>query len=213
MVRKPQERSEVNARRERVYKLWCRGWPEVRIAEKEGVHKSQICRDITARRKEINCCKEGSAERDAAARDRAIGTYEEVIAEAFTEWERSKKDKERQRSKVRQKAGKAKAPKSGKASPALPLDETTEAEQATEGRLGDPQYLRAAITAQQRIDEINGLVKQRHEHFGEVKVTHSTDPSQMTEDEIDARLAEIRAERGDAAAAGEKAATSSPQVP
>lgn len=138
MARKKQERATANSRRERVWKQWVRGKSETEIAAAEGVVVSTICRDLQARREQIREHEAASADKAVAQRDRAIGTYQEAIAEAWSEWERSKLDKKRQRHKAKQ-GGEG--------------ETSSEAEETTEGRLGDPQYLRTIIQAQARIDE------------------------------------------------------------
>lgn len=144
MAKQRSEKSQVTERRQRVFKLWCRGWSVVRLAEKEGVNPSQISRDLAARREAIRQHKADEAERDAQERDRAIGTYEEVIQEAFEQWERSKQDKGRQ--KQQQTGG------TGGAAAAKVISEVI-----SEGRLGDPQYLRTVIEARKRIDKLAGI--------------------------------------------------------
>lgn len=151
MARERQEWAAVNARRERVWKRWVRGESATSIAERESVSVSTISRDIQARQRQIRQHQANAAARDDAERQRAISGYRAAIAEAWEEWERSKGPKERRRTKTRG------AGAGGEGA-------TVEAEEATEGRLGDPQYLNAVVRAQTKIDELLGLVPSRHEH-------------------------------------------------
>jgi len=148
MTQPRRERAAVNARRARVYKLWVQGWSAAQLATREKVHPSQISRDLAARRKEIKQLKAGEAERDAEERERAMGTYEEVILEAFQEWERSKEDKGRH--KQQQTTGPAGAAAAAAAAKVV-------SEVVSEGRLGDPQYLRTVIEARKRLDKLAGI--------------------------------------------------------
>lgn len=128
-----------------------RGRSETDLADAEGVAISTICRDLQARREQLRQAEADSAAKGIAERDRAVSVYRDVIAEGWTEWERSKSDKKRQRQKAKQGGTGG---------------DSTEAEEATEGRLGDPQYLNAITRAQARIDDLHGLVVSKHEHTG-----------------------------------------------
>jgi alkaline phosphatase len=121
----------------------------VRLAEKEGVHPSQISRDLAARSASIKKHEADAAQKEIQERERSMGTYEEVILEAFQEWERSKEDKGRQ--KQQQTTGSAGASTAG-SSAAKVVSEVV-----SEGRLGDPQYLRTVIEARKRLDKLAGI--------------------------------------------------------
>lgn len=138
------ERAAVNARRARVYKLWIQGWSVAQLAAREKVHPSQISRDLAARREQIRQLEVDAAQQDVLLRDRAIGTYQEVILEAFQEWERSKEDKGRQKQQQTSGTGATAAAK-------------VVSEVVSEGRLGDPQYLRTVIEARKRLDKLEGI--------------------------------------------------------
>lgn len=151
MARSHRSREEVQARRELVYQLRrVRRLPWHQIATKCGVSESEVRRDLKAREKEIAAkdSKEESVERSIRCRNQAVATYDAAINEAWAEWERSKKEIQRKRSKARQKAA-------GKGETDGATE--TEAEETTEGRIADAQMLRVVVAAQTRIDEINGV--------------------------------------------------------
>lgn len=152
--RKKQEHAATNARRARIWKQWVRGRSETELAEAEGVAISTICRDLQARHEQIREAEAASIAKGIAERDRAVSVYRDAITEAWTEWERSKGDKKRSRQKAKQ---------GGEGTGG---GTSTEAEETTEGRLGDPQYINAIVRAQARIDDLHGLVVSKHEHSG-----------------------------------------------
>lgn len=81
-----------------------------------------------------------------------IGEAERDNAELLREWERSKKPKERKRQKAKEKGGRT--DKEGKP---LPGAIETEAVEATEGRLGDPAYMRIRHENREFIRDTLGL--------------------------------------------------------
>lgn len=146
MPRQKRPPVDVAARRERVWEATCRGLTTRQIARQEEVDHKQIVRDLAAIHEERGAGdaaeRAGRLERST---DLARARYRLVVREAMTEWERSKTDKQKRREKAKQKGG-------GDGGP-----DETEAEQTTEGRLGDPAYLRAVVAAQTRLDEIDGI--------------------------------------------------------
>src|SRR3990167_6287606 len=184
MAKKKGTHANVIARRKRVWALTCRGLQETEIAEREGVDKSQICRDLDAIHAELDAAPDAAARKLRAA-NVARSRYGLVIAEALEEWQRSKKDRQRTRTKARSK-GRAKLDADGK-----PVPESTEAEPTTEGRLGDPAYLAAVVKAQSRLDAIEGIdAAKQHD----VKGSGSVALRNMTEEQLDEHIAKLEAE-------------------
>jgi hypothetical protein len=150
MASNRRERSEVNARRDRVWVLWTHGWSVNRLTAKENVHPSQISRDLKARRDKIIEHQQIALEQHAQMKDRAIGNLEEVMIRAWEGWDKAKEGYARQRSKeVIPAAGQGRQAAGG----------GTEAEVVTETRLPDPQYLNTVIKSQQQINFLNGIVR------------------------------------------------------
>ena len=88
-----------------------------------------------------------------------IATHTEILAEAWTAWERSKADVERRRTVTR---------------PGVAGDGAvilTEATTETVGRLPDPRYLAAIQHSAERISELHGVARTLNlNHAGEVGV-------------------------------------------
>jgi hypothetical protein len=151
MARQRKAPVNVTARRERVWDWFLQGIPAAEMARREKIDRSQICRDLADLQAERK-----RPDKEAAAA-LALARYERVMAEAWSEWERSKLDRERSRQKETKSAKPTKKPKKGAPAEGPADDGRMEAESVVEGRLGDPQYLANVIKAQQQIDGINGI--------------------------------------------------------
>jgi len=180
MARQKRPPADVAARRERVWEAWCRGQTTRQIAAVEQVDHKQIVRDLAAIDEERAGDQADAARREQAA-ELARGRYRLVIREALAEWERSKQDRQRERRKAK---------RSGAGKDAT---EATEAEQTTEGRLGDAAYLRAVVAAQTRLDAIDGVdAPKKMEHAGPdggpIPVALSSEERDAIRERIRARL-------------------------
>ncbi|MDE2097147.1 MAG: hypothetical protein KGL39_07865 [Patescibacteria group bacterium] len=149
----PRVTKEVKFRRRlRVEQLLDEGVESsVRIAEilcAEGIQISdrEVRSDIKAVGKEWHA---SLVELRHARQMRLVREAEEDNKKLLAEWERSKLDKQRRRSRTKQRAGKD---AQGKQAPA-----ETQAEKVTEGRLGDPRYLKVRAENREFIAETMGL--------------------------------------------------------
>ena len=167
MTRERRVREVIVARRERVWDATCLGKTTRQIAAVEGVAHMQIVRDLAAIHAAMGEDEDAPARKQRAA-NVARARYGMMIAKAMEEWERSKQERLRKRTKSRSKGGKSQP--------------ATEAEHTIEIGLGDPAYLNVAVKAQQRLDAIEGIdAPKEHNLTGGVKVQ-----LMLTEEIIDA---------------------------
>jgi predicted transcriptional regulator len=151
-------RNDIAERRVRVARLRSRGLTQAEIAQVLKVNAATISRDLAALRE--TWADEALTETDVIVR-REIEMLEEVIREAWAQWERSKKDIRRSRTVTKPPAVGA----SGK------LANQVETTQETTGRLADPRYLEQARKAAERISELYGVAKLlKVEHSGAIEL-------------------------------------------
>ena len=164
-------KTEVQARHQRIQELEAKGITSASaIAVALGVPLRTVQTDLQTLNLTWAASQRGIETRDQWKR-RLVARAEKRYQELEAEWQRSKENKERTRQKEVDGAGDG---ASGKHS---------EREAATEGRLGDPAYMREARENDMLIAGILGLVVRRHEHGGpeggriplELKVEDMTD--------------------------------------
>lgn len=123
------------------------------MANELGLHRTQIFYDWS------ECLRRLDKDRDRSTktkRNKLLAEYAEIKAEAWQEWDRSKRDKERTVAETveptaEQGKGKAKAAKGRK-----------KAVKQIEGRLADPHYLRviqACLEAERKLDGLDRPIK------------------------------------------------------
>jgi hypothetical protein len=148
--------NDIAYRRERVSRLMVRHTSTRDMAAQLGVSEPTIRRDAAAVRK---LWAESTLANADLAITMEIATHTEILAEAWTAWERSKADVERRRTVTRP----------GVAGDGVELVAETMTE--TVGRLPDPRYLATIQHSVERISELHGVAKTVNlNHSGEVGI-------------------------------------------
>lgn len=175
---------ELDERRHRVFVAWCKGQPVHELAQAEGVHHSQIVRDLDAKIAEL---KTADATEEQAARCAMIGRIATAEAEAWAAWERSKRPRERRTARHTKRAA-TKAEKGQKAAAAAGIET---GEIRTEERDGDARFLATLARLWELRAKLCGLIISRHEHVGPGggPIPHTLQPTvEVTDQERDGIL-------------------------
>jgi hypothetical protein len=167
----PAEKLLQLERQNQVKGLWVRGIPQYQIARDLGISVGTVNNDLKAVRKLI-----AAAIADELGKERILAEVAKLDAceaEAWAEWERSKRDAEvRQAKTVKTPAGRDAAGKPV-------FDERQEASKREEGQCGDPRFLTEIRACVKQRCELLGLIVEKHEHTGAdgAPIAFSCDPA------------------------------------
>lgn len=146
---RPDKRGQhaIQVRRSRVSQLYLRRFSQWDIAQKCGVDRSVISKDLKAIHQEWEENRAGERSRWIGRELAAIDRLERTCWRA---WDRSRKDAETRTAKTVRTAG----------------GERTEASKREEGQTGDPRFLAGIERCIELRCKILGIITSKHEHSG-----------------------------------------------
>jgi len=152
MPSKPRStKADADARRLRVFDAWSKGALNHEQAVREGIHVTQIQRDLDAVFANLS---PGTEEAKGEAVRRMLAQIEWQMAELRAAWERSKKPKDRKRARRTEGLG------------SDGHGERRDAEIVTEGRDGNPRFMEAIKSLRELEAKLRGLLKEQLELSG-----------------------------------------------
>lgn len=148
MPNTPIQQAAIDKRRSEVAYLYCRGWPQHRLAAKFGVSRQAITRDLMVIRAEWRRVMLDSFDK---LKSEQLAKIDAVEIEAYRGWRRSLKNAERTRKKAVSDGD----------------SKRSEAETLSEGQAGDPRFLQIIMSCIERRCKLIGAdAPQKREHSG-----------------------------------------------
>jgi hypothetical protein len=184
----------IVARRADVAYLYCRGWPQHKIAAKYHVTRQQVGKDLAAIR---SAWQETMVREFDAYKAEQLAKLDAMEAEAWRGWRRSLRDAVKQTTKLTPapppKPARAADPDASddplaEAGPPDPEMVVTEDQTVTEGQAGDPRFLQIiGDCIDKRLRVVGGYAKDANPQFGPVVVQvfgRGFDPAQIHSGEV-----------------------------